>query len=163
LESIIDLILGYNKSNIRLIFKGTSEIRARRGSPRKKKVKKMKKPNRITLLTAILVITISLAATTSIAFATVDNYNPYAGQVTTSAPEYMTADNTAAAAAATYGNLLNESYNWENPHGGDLYRTGFNLGPAPDRPDVLFTTTTGQSIPKVWMGSTQATDRKSVV
>ncbi|MFA5366063.1 MAG: PQQ-binding-like beta-propeller repeat protein, partial [Candidatus Bathyarchaeia archaeon] len=118
----------------------------------------MKKPNRITLLTAILVITLSLA-TSSIAFgATINTYNPNQGEVTTQAPTYMTSANSAYSTSTEYGNLLNEAYNWENPHGGNLYRNGFNAGPAPDRPDVLFTTGSGESIPKVFLGSTQATD-----
>jgi len=116
----------------------------------------MKKTNRITLLTTILVI--SILAGSSIAYATINNYNPNAGTVTTTAPSYMTSDNTAYSAAADYGSLLNEAYGWENPHGGDIYRTGFNAGPAPDRPDVLFITKTGLSIPKVFLGSSQATD-----
>ncbi|PVX26082.1 MAG: hypothetical protein CW691_02540, partial [Candidatus Bathyarchaeum sp.] len=118
----------------------------------------MKKPNRITLLTTILIITLTLAATTSLALAqTIDNYNPDMGTVTTPAPDYMDAHNSAYSASTEYGNLLNDDYGWNNPHGGDMYRTGFNLGPAPDRPDVLFRTEEGQSIQKVWLGTSQAT------
>ncbi|MFA5363649.1 MAG: PQQ-binding-like beta-propeller repeat protein [Candidatus Bathyarchaeia archaeon] len=106
-----------------------------------------------------IAILISILATSSIVYgATINNYNPNEGTVTTTSPTYMTSDNSAYAASAEYGNLLNEAYGWENPHGGNIYRTGFNAGPAPDRPDVLFKTSSGLAIPKVFLGSTQATD-----
>ncbi|MCW4034162.1 MAG: hypothetical protein NWF03_02230, partial [Candidatus Bathyarchaeota archaeon] len=108
----------------------------------------MKKPNRISLLTTILIITLTLSATTSIVLAQEINYHPDMGTTTLPAPSYMTAENGVYNAATDYGDLLNEDYAWFNPHGGNSERTGFNPGPAPDRPDVLWRTE-GNSVPKV--------------
>jgi outer membrane protein assembly factor BamB len=113
----------------------------------------MEKLNRKLLITAILILTFSLATTTSIGFAAQINYNPGMGTVTTAAPAYMTADNSVyTIAAEKYGNLLNESYAWNDPHANTPQRTGFNPGPAPDRPDVLWRTE-ATPIPKIILGS----------
>src|SRR3989304_7298866 len=102
-------------------------------------VKKMKNAKRLTaiLTTAIL---ISLMASSLVASAdTINNYNPEMG-TTSAAPAYMDASNTVYTAASKYGDLLNEDYAWFDPHGNNPERTGFNPGPAPDRPDVLWRT-----------------------
>ncbi|PVX24636.1 MAG: hypothetical protein CW691_07035, partial [Candidatus Bathyarchaeum sp.] len=106
-----------------------------------------------TLLTTILILTITLAATTSITFGQEINYQPDMGTVTQAAPSYMTEENSVYTAAAEYGNLLNEDYAWFNPHGGNSERNGFNPGPAPDRPDVLWRTQ-NNPVPKVILKDT---------
>ncbi|MCW4034065.1 MAG: PQQ-binding-like beta-propeller repeat protein [Candidatus Bathyarchaeota archaeon] len=112
----------------------------------------MEKQKIRTLLTAILILTIALATLTSIAFAQQINYNPDMGTVTKTAPAYMTSDNSAYAAAAEYGNLMQEEYAWHDPHANIPQRTGYNPGPAPDRPDVLWRTQ-NNAVPKVILGT----------
>jgi outer membrane protein assembly factor BamB len=99
----------------------------------------MKKSNRRSVLTTTLIISLLMISVNSIAFAQIINYHPDMG-VTSPAPAYMSSDNSVYAAAQEYGNLLNEDYAWNDPHGNTPQRTGFNLGPAPDRPDVLWRT-----------------------
>ncbi|MCW4034413.1 MAG: PQQ-binding-like beta-propeller repeat protein, partial [Candidatus Bathyarchaeota archaeon] len=106
-----------------------------------------------------IAVLVSILTFSSIGYAaTINNYNPNQGEVTKTAPDYMTSSNSAYAAAAEYGNLLNEDYNWEMPHGGNISRTGFNAGPAPDRPDVLFKTEAGMAVPKVYLGTSSPSD-----
>jgi hypothetical protein len=72
---------------------------------------------------------------------------------TSSSASYMSESNSAySVSSATYGNLLNEDYAWNDPHGNFPERTGFNPGPAPDRADVLFCTNS-VSVPKVILGN----------
>ncbi|MFA5365431.1 MAG: PQQ-binding-like beta-propeller repeat protein, partial [Candidatus Bathyarchaeia archaeon] len=113
----------------------------------------MEKPNRRTLFTTILILTLSLATLTSIALAQQINYNPDMGTETQTAPSYMTEDNSVYNAATSYGNLLNEDYAWSNPHANTAERNSFNPGPAPDRPDVLWRTQ-NNPVPKVILKST---------
>ncbi|MFA5364520.1 MAG: PQQ-binding-like beta-propeller repeat protein [Candidatus Bathyarchaeia archaeon] len=113
--------------------------------------------NCISLLATILIISL-LLATSSIVFAQTINYNPDSDTLVGTVPSYMSSDNSAYSVASEYGNLLNEDYAWYDPHGNNPERTGFNPGPAPDRPDVVFRTDTGLSIPKVYLGGSIASD-----
>jgi len=54
---------------------------------------------------------------------------------------YLSARNSAyQRAREKYGDPMNPAYEWAQYLGNDPGRTGFNPGPAPDRPDVLWTT-----------------------
>jgi outer membrane protein assembly factor BamB len=97
----------------------------------------MRKYKRLTaiLTTAILafLMTFTLVANAE----TIYNWNPdQFGE--SGAPAYMNADNSAYAAASEYGDLMNEDYAWISWLGNGPGRTGFNPGPAPDRPDIIW-------------------------
>jgi outer membrane protein assembly factor BamB len=118
-------------------------------------------------LTAILTtaILIALMASSLIVAAAGWHWNWNPNQFAESgAPAYMDASKSAYAAASEYGDLLNEDYAWHDPHANIPERTGFNPGPAPDRPDVLWRTYRGQSIPKVlWGGNNIAGAAEGVI
>ena len=103
---------------------------------------------------AILTTAILLCLMTSSLIVNADIIkNPNSEEGTTSpAPAYMNESNSAYSDAAKYGDLMNEAYAWNDPHGNNPERTGFNPGPAPDRPDVLFRTNDAP-VPKVILGS----------
>jgi outer membrane protein assembly factor BamB len=105
----------------------------------------------------MITATLVLLMTSSLVTGAIENYNPNAG-TTSTVPSYMTASNSAQTAAAKYGDLLQKAYEWWDPWGNNPERTGFNPGPAPDRPDVLFRTDSGNPIPKVYLGSALAAD-----
>jgi len=102
----------------------------------------------IAILTTIIVISIvssSLllvnAQTTYINGSTENNnYNPNMGQTTYNAQYSDSANSAYANAAAKWGDPLNPAYGCGNPVFADGARTCFVNGPAPDRPDVLWTT-----------------------
>jgi len=50
----------------------------------------------------------------------------------------MASSLSAQATPATYGDLLQDAYGWKDGHANGGERTGFNPGPSPDRPDVLW-------------------------
>jgi hypothetical protein len=110
----------------------------------------MKNYKRLTaiLTTAIL---IALMASSLVVTATVDIWNPDQFKES-GAPAYMDASKSAYAQASEYGDLLNEEYAWFDPHGNNAERNGFNPGPAPDRPDVLWRTDRDLTVPKVIWG-----------
>jgi hypothetical protein len=88
------------------------------------------------MTTAIL---ISLIASSSFASAQIINLNPDEGTTWTAGDGgYLSASNSAYSAAAQYGDLLNTDYEWWSHLGNTAERTNFNPGPAPDRPDILW-------------------------
>jgi len=123
----------------------------------------MKNYKRLTaiLTTAIL---ITMMASSLVASAAAFTWNWNKDQFKESgAPAYMDASKSAYAHAAEYGDLLNEDYAWHDPHANTPERTGFNPGPAPDRPDVLWRTDRGQTIPKVLWGDKVAGAAEGVI
>ena len=105
-------------------------------------------------LTAILAAAILVSLMASSLVVSADyrfNMNPNQFKES-GAPAYMDANNSAYTYGSMYGDLLNEEYAWNDPHGNTPERTGFNPGPAPDRPDVLWRTNSA-TIPKVILGS----------
>ncbi|MCW4016556.1 MAG: PQQ-binding-like beta-propeller repeat protein [Candidatus Bathyarchaeota archaeon] len=114
----------------------------------------MKNKTTVTLLITTL---ICLLTTSTLVNAINYTYNADTDNTSTT-PEYMSENNSAKSVASIYGNLLNDEYGWSDPWGNTAERNGFNPGPAPDRADVLYRTSSGLSIPKVLLGSTVATD-----
>jgi outer membrane protein assembly factor BamB len=93
--------------------------------------------------TAILTsaILVSLITTSLIVNADViKNINPQEGTISHTYATYMAEENSAYnSAVAKFGNdLIRPEYEWHDPFANTPERTGFNPGPAPDRPDVLF-------------------------
>ena len=55
---------------------------------------------------------------------------------------YMTSTLSSQAIATRFGDLKQDKYGWADGLGNGGTRTGFNPGPAPDRPDVLWRSAT---------------------
>ena len=112
---------------------------------------KQKMKQSITILITTFLVCL-MASSIIVSAEVIKNPNPDQG-TTSSVLVYMTENNSAySVSSATYGNLLNEDYAWNDPHGNTPERTGYNPGPAPDRPDVIFCTDE-PSVPKVILGS----------
>jgi|GEM_PF-1515465 len=95
----------------------------------------MKKHKLAITMLSVLLMLLSLplsAADTRV------NLNPEAGTTSVYAPYVGVSNNAYAYATSKYGDPLNESYAWVNYLMNDAGRTGFNPGPAPDRPDILW-------------------------
>jgi eukaryotic-like serine/threonine-protein kinase len=97
----------------------------------------MKNSKRLMAIITTAVFVLLVSSFAAVSKSEIVNLNPNYGAVNTYAP-YLGEANSAATAAAKYGNLLNEDYAWINYLGNTKYRTGFNPGPAPDRPDILW-------------------------
>jgi outer membrane protein assembly factor BamB len=112
---------------------------------------KMKNSRCITAILTTAIVVSLLASCLAANGEVIVNRNPDAGTISTYATYEMSESNSAYSHASKYGDLMNEAYAWHDPHGNTPERTGFNLGPAPDRPDVLFRTN-NPPIPKVILG-----------
>jgi outer membrane protein assembly factor BamB len=115
-------------------------------------MKNQKMKQSIILVTTFLVCL--MASSIIVSAEVIKNPNAEQGTVwASSSASYMSESNSAySVSTATYGNLLNEDYAWNDPHGNNPERTGFNPGPAPDRADVIFCTNS-VSVPKVILGN----------
>jgi outer membrane protein assembly factor BamB len=118
-----------------------------------KKLKNRTMKHIMTILTIAIIF--SLIATSLVANAEViKNTNPEEGTTSHAYDMYMTEENSVyASAVAKYGSdLIRPEYEWGDPFANTPQRTGFNPGPAPDRPDVLFNAYNA-SVPKVILGN----------
>jgi len=103
----------------------------------------MKKTKQLISIISTAILISMIASTLTIAGAYITNLNPDEGTTWLAGDAgYMDASNSADTAAAKYGNLLNPDYEWWSHLGNTGARTNFNPGPAPDRPDILWSSDT---------------------
>src|SRR3972149_4977396 len=101
-------------------------------------VKKMKNSKRLTVIMTTAILVSLMASSLAFAGAEIVNFNANMGKTTLNAPYLSQHLSAEEAATAKYGKLLNEDYAWVNYLENDAARTGFNPGPAPDRPDIAW-------------------------
>ena len=92
------------------------------------------------ILTTAIMISLMALSMVAVSNGEIENWNPNM-DTTSTYNTYMSSDNSALAAASQYGDLLNEDYAWTSWLCNGPERTGFNPGPAPDRPDIIWMST----------------------